>query len=61
MTYTEIRAGLGFEWQIATGVKFALEGGYQPYRSFDFYRADVRFKEDGDGAPYGMISFHGAF
>jgi len=36
------------------------EAGYQPYRSFDFYRANVRFHEDGS-APYGMIALHGAF
>jgi hypothetical protein len=36
------------------------EVGYQPYRNFDFYRADIRYHQDG-GAPYGTISLHGAF
>jgi hypothetical protein len=36
------------------------EVGYQPYREFDFYRAHVRYHQD-NGAPYGMISVHGAF
>jgi hypothetical protein len=60
MTYTEIRAGLGFEWQIATGMKFALEGGYQPYRQFDFFRPHVRYHEDG-AAPYGTAALRVAF
>jgi hypothetical protein len=41
-------------------VTFTGEVGYQPYRNFDFYRAEVRYHQDG-GAPYGMISLHGAF
>ena len=44
----------------AEGVTFTGEVGYQPYRDFDFYRAEVRYHQDG-GAPFGMISLHGAF
>ena len=60
LTYSEIRTGGGFDWKISPIVTFTGEVGYQPYRNFDFYRADVRYHQDG-GAPYGMISLHGAF
>lgn len=60
VSYSEARAGIGVDWKINSIVTFSAEAGYQPYRSFDFYRADVRFHEDGS-APYGMISLHGAF
>lgn len=60
LTYTEVRTGVGLDWKIAPWVSLNVEGGYQPYRSFDFYRANVRYHEDG-GAPYGMITLHGGF
>jgi hypothetical protein len=60
LTYSEIRTGGGFDWKISPSVTFTGEVGYQPYRNFDFYRADVRYHQDG-GAPYGTISLHGAF
>ena len=60
ITYIEIRTGAGFEWKISPIVSFTGEVGYQPYRDFDFYRADVTYHHDG-GAPYGTISLHGTF
>jgi len=60
VTYSEIRTGGGFDWKISPIITFTGEVGYQPYRQFDFYRADVRYHQDG-GAPYGTISLHGAF
>jgi uncharacterized protein DUF6268 len=60
LTYSEIRTGAGFDWKISPIVTFTGEVGYQPYREFDFYRADVRYHQDG-GAPYGTISLHGTF
>ena len=60
VTYSEIRTGAGFDWKISPVVTFTGEVGYQPYRDFDFYRAEVRYHQDG-GAPYGTISLHGAF
>ena len=60
LSYSEIRTGAGLDWKILPIVTATAEVGYQPYRNFDFYRADVRYHEDG-GAPYGMISLHGAF
>jgi Domain of unknown function (DUF6268) len=60
ITYSEIRTGAGFDWKISPIVTFTGEVGYQPYRNFDFYRAEVRYHQDG-GAPYGTISLRGAF
>jgi hypothetical protein len=60
LTYSEVRTGAGFDWKISPIVTLTGEVGYQPYRDFDFYRADVRYHHDG-GAPYGTISLHGAF
>jgi hypothetical protein len=60
LTYSEVRTGGGFDWKISPIVTFTGEVGYQPYRNFDFYRAEVRYHQDG-GAPYGMVSLHGAF
>lgn len=60
LTYSEVRTGVGIDWKITPILILTAEAGYQPYRSFDFYRADVRFHEDGS-APYGMLSLHGAF
>jgi hypothetical protein len=60
LTYSEVRTGIGCDWRISSNATLTAEAGYQPYRAFDFYRADTRFHEDGS-APYGMISLHGAF
>ncbi|MEY2485672.1 MAG: hypothetical protein QOH39_1320 [Verrucomicrobiota bacterium] len=60
LTYSEVRTGLGADWKITPNVILTAEAGYQPYRNFDFYRANIRFHEDGS-APYGMLSLHGAF
>ena len=60
LTYSEIRTGIGVDWKVSSHATLTAEAGYQPYRTFDFYRADLRFHEDGS-APYGMISLHGAF
>src|SRR5438046_6563524 len=60
ITYSEIRTGSGFDWRISPMVTITGEVGYQPYRNFDFYRAEVRYHQDG-GAPYGTITLHVAF
>ncbi len=60
LTYSEVRAGLGADWKLFNFLTVTGEVGYQPYRSFDFYRADVRFHENGS-APYGTLSLRGAF
>jgi opacity protein-like surface antigen len=60
LTYGEIRTGAGADWKVSSVMTLSAEAGYQPYRDFDFYRADVRYHQDG-GAPYGTISLHGEF
>ncbi len=60
LTYSEVRAGVGADWKLSSFATLSAEAGYQPYRSFDYYRADIRFHENGS-APYGMLSLHGAF
>jgi hypothetical protein len=60
LTYSEVRVGTGIDWKVTRWLSVNAEGGYQPYRNFDFYRASIRYHEDGS-APYGMIAFHGAF
>lgn len=60
LTYSEVRTGGGCEWKISSSFTLSAEAGYQPYRSFDFYRTNIRYHQT-DAAPYGMIAFHGAF
>ncbi len=60
ISYTEIRTGAGLEWKLTPETKLSLEGGYLPYREFDFHRADVRYHHE-SGAPYGAVSLGFAF
>ena len=60
LSYTEIRTGGGLTWKIGEACRLTVEGGYLPYRQFDYHRADIRYKSDG-GAPYASISLHAAF
>lgn len=60
ISYEEARIGGGLEWKLSTAVKFSFEGGYIPYRNFDFHRTQVRYHQEG-GAPYARIGFHAAF
>lgn len=60
LTYSEVRTGGGCNWRISTVLTLTAEAGYQPYRSFDFYRTNIRYHQT-DAAPYGMVALHGAF
>jgi opacity protein-like surface antigen len=60
ISYEEARVGAGLEWKLSTAVKLSFEGGYIPFRNFDFHRTEVRYHQDG-GAPYARIGFHAAF
>jgi len=60
ISYEEARVGAGLEWKLSTAVKLSFEGGYIPFRDFDFHRTQVRYHQDG-GAPYARIGFHAAF
>jgi hypothetical protein len=58
--YDEIHVGAGFSWQPSKAVTLELEGGYLPYREFDFHRANDHFSNN-DVAPYGRMSFNAQF
>jgi hypothetical protein len=60
ITYNEMRAGAGFDWKLTSAIKLSLEGGFIPFREFDFHRTEVRYHQDG-GVPYGMLALHAAF
>jgi hypothetical protein len=60
LSYEEVRTGAGMEWKINSSLALTIEGGYAPYRQFDFYRTEVRYHNE-QGAPYGSIHFHGEF
>jgi opacity protein-like surface antigen len=58
--YDEVRVGAGLSWKASKAVTFELEGGYLPFREFDFHRADTHFSND-DGAPYCQVSLNAQF
>jgi Domain of unknown function (DUF6268) len=60
LSYTEVRAGVGAEWKINSSISFTIEGGYVPWRQFDYFRTEVRYHNE-SGAPYGALTLHGAF
>ena len=60
LSYEEVRAGVGVEWKITPSISLTAEGGYVPYRQFDYHRTEVRYHHE-SGAPYGAIMLHGAF
>ena len=60
ITYNELRVGGGFDWKLSTAVKLSFEGGYIPWRNFNFHRTEVRYHQDG-GAPYLRLGFHAAY
>ena len=60
VTYSEIRVGGGISQKLSSSLTLSAEAGCQPYREFDYDRADVRYRPDGI-APYGQIAIHGAF
>jgi hypothetical protein len=60
LSYEEVRIGGGAEWKINSSLSFTIEGGYVPYRQFDFHRTEVRYHNE-SGAPYGAVMLHGAF
>lgn len=60
LSYEEVRTGVGAEWKINSSLSLTIEGGYVPWRQFDFHRTEVRYHHE-SGAPYGAIMLHGAF
>jgi hypothetical protein len=60
ITYNELRVGGGLDWKLSTAIKLSVEGGFIPYRNFDFHRTQVRYHQDG-GAPYLRFGFHAGY
>ena len=60
LSYEEVRTGVGAEWKINSSLAFTIEGGYVPYRQFDYFRTEVRYHSE-SGAPYGSVRLHGEF
>jgi len=60
ISYEELRVGAGLEWKLSSAVKLSIDGGYIPFRNFDFHRTQVRYHQD-SGAPYARIGFSAAF
>jgi opacity protein-like surface antigen len=60
MEYDEVRVGAGLSWKATSAVSLELEGGYMPYRDFNFHRADFGLKTK-QGAPYGQVAFSAKF
>jgi len=60
LSYGEVRTGVGAEWKLNSNISFTVEGGYAPWRQFDFHRTEVRYHNE-SGAPYGAVMLHGEF
>lgn len=58
--YWEVRAGVGVSWKVRPGVMIDLEGGFVPFREFDFYRARERVSED-EAPGYLRFGVRGSF
>lgn len=58
--YDEIRIGGGVTWKVTSDLSVEVEGGYLPFREFNFQRADTHFRTE-SGAPYGQISLDAKF
>jgi hypothetical protein len=60
LSYQELRTGVGLDWKLNSSLTLTIEGGYVPYRDFDYHRTDVRYHNE-SGAPYGAIRLQGNF
>ncbi len=60
LSYVELRAGAGVEWKLTSSLTLRIEGGYVPYRDFDYHRTDVRYHNESGGA-YGSVVLQGSF
>jgi opacity protein-like surface antigen len=60
LSYEEVRLGAGAEWKMNSSISLSLEGGYVPWRQFDFHRTEVRYHYE-SGAPYAAVILHGEF
>ena len=60
LEYDELRIGSGLSWKASKGVTLELEGGYLPYREFDYHRAGQSYSNE-NGAAYGQVSLDAQF
>ncbi len=60
LSYEEVRAGAGFDWKLTPSLSLKFEGGYVPYRQFDYFRTEARYHNEHGGA-YGAVVFQGDF
>jgi hypothetical protein len=58
--YDEIRVGAGFSWKASKALTIEMEGGYLPYREFNFQRSGTHFGNDA-GAAYAQVSLDTQF
>jgi hypothetical protein len=60
MEYDELRVGAGITWKATSAVSLEVEGGYMPYREFNFHRAEFGLRTK-QGAPYGQVALSAKF
>ncbi|XHR27825.1 MAG: DUF6268 family outer membrane beta-barrel protein [Chthoniobacteraceae bacterium] len=60
MDYTELRVGVGLSGKVYRSFTLELEGGYMPYRDFDYHNNSLN-PQTINGAPYGQISLSSRF
>lgn len=58
--FTEFRIGPGLSWKFLPGMRLEVEGGYMPYREFNFHEANVSVVSS-QGAPYGQVAIKASF
>ena len=60
LDYLELRAGAGAAWKVFHWATLEFEGGYLPYRKFDYFRVGLS-GETRSGAPYVQIAVAARF
>ncbi len=58
--YLEVRAGAGLSWKATPALTLEAQGGYLPYRDFDFNRTGDNIETKG-GSAYGQVSLNAKF
>lgn len=58
--YDEIRVGAGISWKAYHACTVEIEGGWLPYRDFNFHRAHQNFETE-SGAAYGQMAVSAKF
>ena len=62
LEYNEIRAGAGLTWKVYKSVSLDIEGGFTPYRRFDYAHVEDGFKvKSEDVVPYLRVGLSALF